>query len=99
MHISNFINRNNLLIVFIIQSFFYKKKSGIKKGDIIISKSPVKPEIDICKRVQHIEGEIVYGIKIPRNHIWIEGDNKDNSFDSRHHGNHIKKKSLYYKHF
>lgn len=60
---------------------------GLKKGDIIISKSPIKPDIDICKRIIHMENEYKDGIKIPKNHIWIEGDNKYNSFDSRDHGN------------
>lgn len=42
------------------------------------------PEIDICKRVLFVEGENTpNGIMIPKNHIWIEGDNKDYSFDSR----------------
>ncbi|KAL4437942.1 hypothetical protein ABPG74_001113 [Tetrahymena malaccensis] len=58
----------------------------VKKGDIIIAQSPVKPEVDICKRVLYTEGEYVNRIMVPPNHVWIEGDNKDNSFDSRDHG-------------
>ena len=30
------------------------KLRGLKKGDIVISKSPVKPDIDICKRITHV---------------------------------------------
>ena len=33
-----------------------------------------------------MENEERDGIKIPINHIWLEGDNKYNSFDSRDHG-------------
>ncbi|EAS01750.1 inner membrane protease subunit 1 (macronuclear) [Tetrahymena thermophila SB210] len=58
----------------------------VKKGDIIIAQSPVKPDVDICKRVLYTEGEQVNRIIVPPNHVWIEGDNKDNSFDSRDHG-------------
>lgn len=69
----------------IVDKLFYKLR-GIKKGDIVISKSPVDPKVDICKRVVHIERERVYGIEIPKNHVWLEGDNKNNSYDSRSHG-------------
>ncbi len=65
--------KNQSLII--VDKFIYKLK-GLKKGDIIIAKSPVKPDIDICKRIIDFEGENVNGIKIPKNHIWIEGDNK-----------------------
>ncbi|EGR34607.1 Imp1 inner mitochondrial membrane peptidase family protein, putative [Ichthyophthirius multifiliis] len=71
----------------LINKFSYKLLGKrVQKGDVVVSQSPVKPEIDICKRVIYTEGEYVYGIKIPPNHVWVEGDNKNNSFDSRDHG-------------
>ena len=69
----------------IVDKFFYKLR-GIRRGDIIVAQSMVNPAMDICKRVILLEGEMKETNKIPRNHIWIEGDNKNNSFDSRHHG-------------
>lgn len=44
--------------------------------------------MDICKRVIYLPGDYVEGfnIKIPNNHVWVEGDNKNESFDSRHYG-------------
>lgn len=69
----------------IVDKFFYKFR-GLKRGDIIIAQSIVNPEMDICKRVIAFEGEYQNKEIIPKNHIWIEGDNKSNSFDSRHHG-------------
>ena len=73
---------------------FYYKMVGLKKGDIIVATSPIDPKTQICKRILHLPGETkvieteVYSehMKIPENHVWIEGDNKSNSFDSRNHG-------------
>ena len=44
--------------------------------------------MDICKRILYLPGEFVpeYQMKVPLNHVWIEGDNKKDSFDSRKHG-------------
>ncbi|KRX08575.1 Peptidase S24/S26A/S26B/S26C [Pseudocohnilembus persalinus] len=69
----------------VIDKIFYKF-TGLQHNDIIIAKSPVKPDLTICKRVKKLENEEQDGIKIPKNHIWIEGDNKSHSFDSRDHG-------------
>lgn len=69
----------------IVDKFFYKL-FGLKRGDVIIAQSMVNPTMDICKRVVLMEGDLKDNHKIPKSHIWIEGDNKNNSFDSRHHG-------------
>ena len=70
----------------LVEKFFYKRIRKIKRGDIIIAKSPIDSSIDICKRIIHLENDYVDNIKIPKNHVWIEGDNKNNSLDSRIHG-------------
>ncbi|CAH2326119.1 mitochondrial inner membrane protease subunit 1 [Pelobates cultripes] len=69
---------------------------SIHKGDIIIAKSPNRPEINICKRVIGLEGDKICTsspsdlIKrhsyVPKGHVWLEGDNLQNSSDSRTYG-------------
>ena len=85
--------------VILVDRYFYKFY-GLKEGDIIVATSPVKKDLEICKRVVQLENrefnaELPIGIanfkhkekiKIPNNHIWVEGDNKNESFDCRHHG-------------
>ncbi|KAJ4429300.1 hypothetical protein ANN_26304 [Periplaneta americana] len=62
----------------------------IKKGDIIIAKSPCNPRMHICKRVTAMPGdEVCVGFStqvVPRGHVWLEGDNRSNSADSRTYG-------------
>ena len=48
-------NQSTLLI----DKFLFKFR-GLKKGDIVIAKSPVKYDIDICKRITHLENESIY---------------------------------------
>ncbi|XP_025080398.1 mitochondrial inner membrane protease subunit 1-like isoform X1 [Pomacea canaliculata] len=61
-------------------------------GDIVISKSPKAPKEYICKRVVAMEGDCIINtednsiISIKRGHVWLEGDNKTNSIDSRSYG-------------
>ncbi|KAG8439774.1 hypothetical protein GDO86_005805 [Hymenochirus boettgeri] len=56
-------------------------------------RSPKNPEQKIIKRVIALEGDIVKTrghkksyIKVPRGHMWVEGDHHGHSFDSNAFG-------------
>ena len=85
------IQDGNILLV----DHLFFKYFGVKQGDIIVAQSPLQKNIQICKRLIHLPGEkyswtdndqYKQNITIPKNHYWIEGDNKEQSFDSRQHG-------------
>lgn len=70
----------------------------LKKGDIVITRSPIDPSNMVCKRIAAMEGQQVerpegmFGmsaskfLRVPKGHIWLLGDNPDNSTDSRYYG-------------
>ena len=65
-------------------------------GEIVMCNNPYKPGHTIVKRVLFTEGQRAkyynkkegrsFECDVPEGHIWIEGDNKDNSKDSREIG-------------
>lgn len=62
----------------------------VQRGDIIIAKCPTNPKQHICKRVTGLPGDkINLGFTshvVPKGHVWLEGDNRNNSSDSRTYG-------------
>lgn len=77
---------NNVLIT----EHFTPRFRDVQRGDIVIARCPTDPKQYICKRVTGIPGDkirsgLLYDF-VPRGHVWLEGDNSDNSCDSRTYG-------------
>ncbi|CUM65345.1 uncharacterized protein PRCAT00002980001 [Priceomyces carsonii] len=79
----------------LIQKFNLKKPDSLVRGDVIMIRSPSNPEKLITKRVVGLQGEIVKTklppypkteTRVPRNHLWVEGDNGFHSVDSNTFG-------------
>lgn len=68
------------------------RKQKLKRGDIVGAKDMSDRHRYICKRIVALEGESVYidkmktRIWVPKGHVWLEGDNKNHSKDSREYG-------------
>lgn len=79
-----------------------KMARRFRRGDITVCVSPQDAGKLICKRIVATEyDELVieddtdklYGlgrsrsyVRVPRGHVWVEGDNRERSHDSRHFG-------------
>lgn len=79
---------NNILLTEHISPRFNR----LRKGDIVIARSPSNPKQNICKRITALPGDKVkrnfpkQSQVVPRGHVWLEGDNSGNSSDSRIYG-------------
>lgn len=75
----------------IITEHLSAKFKTIKKGDVVIVRSPEDPKCLLCKRIAAMSGDRVTTdkekeFKIPKGHVWLLGDNPNWSRDSRHFG-------------
>lgn len=67
--------------------------SGLQRGDVIILNHPER-EGTLCKRIIGMPGDLIVRLDggstdtnpVPPGHIWVEGDNPNNSKDSRAYG-------------
>lgn len=74
------------------------RPKDIKRGDLVTYLSPLDPSRIVCKRVIGLPGDIICvdptgelapsteHVVIPRNHVWLSGDNAVMSRDSRVYG-------------
>lgn len=64
----------------------------VEPGTIVVAVSPLDPHRMICKRLVAVEGDYAPGLagalgqRIPKGHVWLEGDNPARSLDSREFG-------------
>lgn len=81
--------------VVIVQKFNVKKPGTLARGDIVVFHSPLDPERLVTKRIVGIQGEAITTksppyprphANVPRNHLWVEGDNLFHSIDSNTFG-------------
>lgn len=81
--------------VVLMQKYNVKKPNALHKGDVIMFRSPLEPERLLTKRVIGTQGDLIVPRNpnypkdvalIPRNHLWVEGDNLFHSIDSNNFG-------------
>eukprot|EP00927_Polykrikos_kofoidii_P036442 TRINITY_DN30768_c0_g2_i1.p1 TRINITY_DN30768_c0_g2~~TRINITY_DN30768_c0_g2_i1.p1 ORF type:complete len:172 (+),score=30.49 TRINITY_DN30768_c0_g2_i1:91-606(+) len=74
---------------------FSQRFVGFKRGEVVVSTSPRDPQARVCKRICGVAGDLVtmprgdgepIEVVVPRNHVWLLGDNSAASHDSRNYG-------------
>ncbi|KAK4193865.1 mitochondrial carrier domain-containing protein [Podospora australis] len=72
----------------------YNAQQDLKRGEVVVFRSPNDPKKIAVKRIVGLEGEVIktrgtypYPLAaVPEGHVWVEGDNGDKSRDSNYYG-------------
>lgn len=81
--------------VVLVRKFNLRKPGSLQIGDVVMFRSPSDPERLLTKRVIGLQGDLIFPrdpnypkktAVIPRNHVWVEGDNAFHSIDSNSFG-------------
>lgn len=82
--------------------FFPRLATPFGRGDVVIALHPFLPDRTVGKRIVGLPGDTVEVnpgdlkpvarknseryVKVPKGHVWLQGDNLNNSTDSRDYG-------------
>ncbi|CZS91949.1 related to IMP2-mitochondrial inner membrane protease subunit [Rhynchosporium agropyri] len=66
-------------------NYKWNPRKNLGRGMIISYQSPAHPEVQVVKRIIAMEGDLVTTrapcpvptVRVPANHVWVEGDNED----------------------
>lgn len=80
--------------VVLVQKHSLLKPGALSRGDIVMFRSPGDPEKLVTKRIVGVQGDLILPratyprsqARVPRNHLWVEGDNAFHSVDSNNFG-------------
>ena len=81
--------------IVLVRKYNLKQPGSFARGDVVLFRSPLNPEKILTKRVTGLQGDVIRPrappypkeeIIIPRNHLWVEGDNTFHSVDSNNFG-------------
>lgn len=80
--------------IVLVNKFGVRNATHVHRGDVVMFRLPRDPEKILTKRVVAVAGDTVYPklphpkskAGVPRNHVWVEGDNYFHLVDSNTFG-------------
>jgi len=59
----------------------------LRRGQVVVLEHPERPGFEMVKRITGVEGDLAPdGRTLSSGELWVEGDNRARSTDSRHFG-------------